>query len=163
MPRRKQDKEMPKEISLESLRPAPGARRRKWRVGRGPGSGNGKTAGAGSKGQLSRSGFARQRGFEGGQMPLHRRVPKRGFRNLFRKVYAVVNLDQLSLFQGEVTPDSLLVSGVIKKIRDGLVVLGRGEARSGLTIKAHRFSKQALEKIKAAGSTAEVLPTGSAG
>ena len=163
MPRLKKDKEMPKEISLESLRPARGARRRKWRVGRGPGSGNGKTAGAGSKGQLSRAGFSRQRGFEGGQMPLHRRIPKRGFRNLFRKEYAVVNLDQLSMFQGEVTPDSLLVSGVIKKIRDGLVVLGRGEARAGLTIKAHRFSKQALEKIKAAGSTAEVLPSGSAG
>ena len=96
-------------------------------------------------------------------MPLHRRVPKRGFRNLFRKEYAVVNLDQLAAFQGEVTPDSLLVSGVIKNIRDGLVVLGRGEARPGLTIKAHRFSKQALEKIKAAGSTAEVLPIGSAG
>jgi large subunit ribosomal protein L15 len=163
MPRRKKEKEMPREISLESLRPAAGARRRKWRVGRGPGSGNGKTAGAGNKGQLSRAGFSRQRGFEGGQMPLHRRVPKRGFRNLFRKEYAVVNLDQLSAFQGEVTPDSLQVSGVIKQIRDGLVVLGRGEARSGMTIKAHRFSKQALEKIKAAGSNVEILPAGSRG
>jgi large subunit ribosomal protein L15 len=163
MPRRKKEKEIAKEISLESLRPAAGARRRKWRVGRGPGSGNGKTAGAGNKGQLSRSGFSRQRGFEGGQMPLHRRVPKRGFRNLFRKEYAVVNLDQLSGFQGEVTPESLLVTGVIKKVRDGLVVLGRGDARPGLTIKAHRFSKQALEKIKAAGSTAEVLPSGKVG
>jgi large subunit ribosomal protein L15 len=155
---RKKAKEMPKEIGLESLRPAPGSRRRKWRVGRGPGSGNGKTAGAGNKGQLSRAGFSRLRGFEGGQMPLHRRIPKRGFRNLFRKEYAVVNLDQLSRFPGEVTPEGLLGSGLIKRLGAGLVILGRGEAPKGLKVKAHRFSGQEREKIEKAGGVAEVLP-----
>ncbi len=158
MARRKKTQEAVKEIGLESLRPAPGSRRGKWRVGRGPGSGNGKTAGAGNKGQLSRSGFSRQRGFEGGQMPLHRRVPKRGFRNLFRKEYAIVNLDQIAGFKGEVTPQNLLTTGVIKKIGDGLVVLGRGDAPAGLKVKAHRFSQQARRKIEGAGGSAEILP-----
>ncbi len=152
-----------KEVGLESLRPAPGSRRKKWRVGRGPGSGNGKTAGAGSKGQLSRSGFSRQRGFEGGQMPLHRRVPKRGFRNLFKKAYAIVNLDQIALFKGEVTPENLLATGVIKRLGDGLVILGRGEAPPNLKVKAHRFSKEARRKIEGAGGTVEVLAAGAGG
>lgn len=157
MPRKKKTTEKAKEISLESLRPAVGSRRKKWRVGRGPGSGNGKTAGAGNKGQLSRAGFSRMRGFEGGQMPLHRRVPKRGFRNIFRKEYAVVNLDQIAQFEGEVSPENLLLTGVIKRLGAGLVVLGRGEARPGLTVKAHRFSGEAKRKIEGAGGKAEVL------
>ena len=157
MPRKKKVEEKPKAIGLESLAPAPGARKKKWRVGRGPGSGNGKTAGAGSKGQLSRAGFSRQRGFEGGQMPLHRRVPKRGFHNPFKKHYAVVNLDQFAGFQGEITPESLLTTGVIRRLGDGLVVLGRGDAPAGLRIKAHRFSAEARRKIEAAGGKAEIL------
>ena len=157
MPRKKKAAEEVREISLESLRPAAGSRKRKWRVGRGPGSGNGKTAGAGSKGQLSRAGFSRQRGFEGGQMPLHRRVPKRGFKNPFRKEYTIVNLDQMAGFQGEVTPDSLLASGIIKRLGDGLVLLGRGDAPAGLKVKVHRVSKQARQKIEGAGGTVEIL------
>ena len=157
MPRKKTAVEQPRQISLESLRPAAGSRKRKWRVGRGPGSGNGKTAGAGSKGQLSRAGFSRQRGFEGGQMPLHRRVPKRGFKNPFRKEYAVVNLDQMAGFQGEVSPDSLLACGIIKRLGDGLVLLGRGDAPAGLKVKVHRISKQARQKIEGAGGTVEIL------
>ena len=157
MPRKTKAAEEVREISLESLRPAAGSRKRKWRVGRGPGSGNGKTAGAGSKGQLSRAGFSRQRGFEGGQMPLHRRVPKRGFKNPFRKEYTIVNLDQMAGFQGEVTPDSLLASGIIKRLGDGLVLLGRGDAPAGLKVKVHRISKQARQKIEGAGGTVEIL------
>jgi large subunit ribosomal protein L15 len=158
MPRKKKPEEKPKEIALESLRPAPGSRKKKWRVGRGPGSGNGKTAGAGNKGQLSRAGFVRLRGFEGGQMPLHRRVPKRGFTNYpFRKEYTVVNLDQMAGFQGEVTPDSLLASGIIRRIRGGVVLLGRGDAPAGLKVKVHRVSKQARKKVEGAGGSVEIL------
>jgi large subunit ribosomal protein L15 len=158
MPRKKMVVEKPKEISLESLRPAAGARKKKWRVGRGPGSGNGKTAGAGSKGQLSRAGFSRQRGFEGGQMPLHRRIPKRGFSNYpFRKEYAVVNLDQMAGFKGEVTPESLMACGIVRKLGDGVVLLGRGDAPAGLKVKVHRISKQARQKIEGAGGTVEIL------
>ena len=157
MPRKKTAVEQPRQIALESLRPAAGSRKRKFRVGRGPGSGNGKTAGAGSKGQLSRAGFSRQRGFEGGQMPLHRRVPKRGFKNPFRKEYTVVNLDQMAGFQGEVTPESLLASGIIHRVGDGLVLLGRGDAPAGLKVKVHRISKQARQKIEGAGGTVEIL------
>ena len=157
MPRKKKAVEKVKEIGLESLRPQAGSRKKKWRVGRGPGSGNGKTAGAGNKGQLSRSGFVHQLGFEGGQMPLHRRLPKRGFRNLFRKRLVAVNLDQIVGFQGEVTPENLLATGVIDRIGDGLVVLGRGEPPPGLKVKAHRFSAQARKKIEAAGGSIEIL------
>jgi len=157
MPRKKKTAEKVKEIGLESLRPQPGSRKKKFRVGRGPGSGNGKTAGAGNKGQLSRAGFVHQLGFEGGQMPLHRRVPKRGFNNLFRKRLVVVNLDQLATFQGEITPESLVVTGVIKKAGDGVVVLGRGDAPKGLKVKAHRFSAEARRKIEAAGGSIEIL------
>src|SRR5215468_9957576 len=143
MPRKKKAAEKAKEIALEALTPQAGSRRKKWRVGRGPGSGNGKTAGAGNKGQLSRSGFVHQRGFEGGQMPLHRRVPKRGFKNLFKKRFVTVNLDQMAGFKGEVSPENLLATGVIKSLKEGLVVLGRGEAPAGLKVKAHRFSAEA--------------------
>jgi len=157
MPRKKKSAEKIKEISLEGLQPQSGARKKKWRVGRGPGSGNGKTAGAGNKGQLSRSGFVHQRGFEGGQMPLHRRVPKRGFKNLFKKRFVTVNLDQMAGFKGEVSPENLLATGVIKRLHEGLVVLGRGEAPAGLKVKAHRFSAEAKKKIEAAGGSVEVL------
>ena len=157
MPRKKKAVEKVKEISLESLRPQAGSRKKKWRVGRGPGSGNGKTAGAGNKGQLSRAGFVHQLGFEGGQMPLHRRLPKRGFRNLFKKHFVTVNLDQMAGFQGEVSPQSLLTTGVIHKLLDGVVILGRGEAPAGLKVKAHRFSAEARRKIEAAGGSVEIL------
>jgi len=157
MPRKKKVAEKAKEISLESLKPQAGSRKKKWRVGRGPGSGNGKTAGAGNKGQLSRAGFVHQRGFEGGQMPLHRRLPKRGFRNLFKKRYATVNLDQMAGFQGEITPESLLATGVIHKALDGVVILGRGDSPAGIKVKAHRFSAEARKKIEAAGGSVEIL------
>ncbi len=157
MPRKKKVAEIPKEISLESLKPQAGSRKKKWRIGRGPGSGNGKTAGAGNKGQLSRSGFVHQRGFEGGQMPLHRRLPKRGFRNLFKKRFATVNLDQMAGFQGEVSPESLLATGIIRKVLDGVVILGRGDSPAGLKVKAHRFSAEARKKIEAAGGSVEIL------
>jgi large subunit ribosomal protein L15 len=157
VPRKKKVTEKTKEIGLESLRAAAGSRRKKWRVGRGPGSGNGKTAGAGNKGQLSRSGFSRQRGFEGGQMPLHRRVPKRGFKNLFRKEFTVVNLDQMAGFQGEVNPESLVASGILKRVRGGVVLLARGDCPAGLKVKVHRISKQARAKVEAAGGTVEIL------
>ena len=157
MPRKKKVAEKAKEISLESLKPQAGSRKKKWHVGKGPGSGNGKTAGAGNKGQLSRAGFVHQRGFEGGQMPLHRRLPKRGFRNLFKKHYATVNLDQMAGFQGEITPESLLATGVIRKALDGVVILGRGESPAGIKVKAHRFSAEARKKIEAAGGSVEIL------
>jgi len=157
MPRKKKVAQKAKEISLESLKPQKGSRKKKWRVGRGPGSGNGKTAGAGNKGQLSRAGFVHQLGFEGGQMPLHRRLPKRGFRNLFKKRFATVNLDQMAGFQGEITPESLLATGVIHKLLDGVVILGRGDSPAGLKVKAHRFSAEARKKIEAAGGSVEIL------
>ena len=144
-------------IDLSRLKPAPGARRKPKRIGRGPGSGHGKTATAGSKGQLSRSGRKQYVGFEGGQMPLHRRLPKRGFTNIFRKVYTVVNVGALQALEGEITPDRLLREGIVKKLRDGLKVLGDGELTKAVVVKAHRFSRSAVEKITKAGGKAEVL------
>lgn len=124
------------------------------------GSGHGKTATRGSKGQKSRSGSSIRPGFEGGQMPLQRRLPKRGFTNIFKKRYAVVNLEALSVFgAGEkVSPETLFEKGLVKQLGDGLKILGTGELQSPLTVSAHHFSKSALEKIKKAGGTAEVLP-----
>jgi len=146
-------------MNLSDLRPAKGAKHAKKRVGRGQGSGNGKTAGRGHKGAKSRSGFKRKRGFEGGQMPLHRRVPKRGFHNPFREPYEVVNLDTLAeRFDAgvEITPELLRERGLIG--RAGPVkVLARGDIAKALTIRAHRFSGKAAEKIAAAGGRAEVL------
>jgi large subunit ribosomal protein L15 len=146
-------------MSLSKLRPPAGATHSKKRVGRGQGSGNGKTAGRGHKGAKSRSGFTHKRGFEGGQMPLHRRVPKRGFHNPFRKEYEVVNLDTLAeRFESgaEITPDVLREHGLVG--RTGPVkVLARGDIAKALTIRAHKFSGQAAEKIQAAGGKAEVL------
>jgi large subunit ribosomal protein L15 len=147
-------------MKLHEIAPAPGARKSPKRVGRGPGSGTGKTAGRGEKGQRSRSGFSMRPGFEGGQMPLARRVPKRGFTNIFRKEYGVVNLAQLAgLPEGsEVTPESLLEQGLIrKKDVQALKILGQGELGVKLTVRAHAFSAAAKKKIEEAGGTAEVL------
>ena len=146
-------------MELGNLKPKKGARHAKKRVGRGPGSGHGKTAGRGEKGQKSRSGFSRMRGFEGGQMPLHRRLPKRGFTNIFRKEFAIVNLATLDVLQGDsFDPAALQALGIIRKLKDGLKVLGTGDIKRAIHIKAHLFSKSALDKIKAAGGTAEVIP-----
>ena len=147
-------------MSLNNLRPPKGARKPRKRVGRGPGSGHGKTASRGSKGAKSRSGFRFKRGFEGGQMPLHRRVPKRGFHNPFRVEYAVVNLDTLAeVFEAgsSVTPDLLRERGLVRKAHAPVKVLGRGEISKKLTVKAHKFSGSAAEKIAAAGGVAEVI------
>ncbi len=145
-------------MNLSELHPATGARRPRKRVGRGPGSGSGKTAGRGEKGQKSRSGYRRKRGFEGGQMPLIRRVPKRGFHNLFRKEYAVVNVARFEELEGSsFTPESLLKSGLIGKLSDGLKILGNGELTRPVTIAAHKFSSSAREKIEKAGGKAEVI------
>jgi large subunit ribosomal protein L15 len=146
-------------MNLSDLRPPKGAKHSKKRVGRGQGSGQGAQAGRGHKGAKSRSGFKIKRGFEGGQMPLHRRVPKRGFHNLFRKEFEVVNLDTLSdrFDDGvEVTPELMLERGLVG--RAGPVkVLARGDISKALTVRAHKFSGKAAEKIAAAGGKAEVL------
>jgi large subunit ribosomal protein L15 len=147
-------------VSLHQLKPAPGARRRPKRVGRGPGSGHGKTACAGNKGQRSRTGDSALRGFEGGQMPLHRRLPKRGFTNKFRTFYHVVNLEQLKgLPKGaEVTPESLRASGLVKHRAEwGVKLLGEGESPAGLKVRVHRISKQARQKVEAAGGSVELI------
>jgi large subunit ribosomal protein L15 len=147
-------------MSLSNLRPPKGAKHPKKRVGRGPGSGHGKTASRGSKGAKSRSGFRFKRGFEGGQTPLHRRVPKRGFHNPFRVEYAVVNLDTLAeVFEAgtAVTPDLLRESGLVRDRNALIKVLGRGDIAKTLTVQAHKFSGSASKKIVAAGGTAEVL------
>src|SRR6187399_820938 len=147
-------------MSLSNLRPPKGAKHAKKRVGRGPGSGHGKTASRGSKGAKSRSGFRFKRGFEGGQMPLHRRVPKRGFTNPFRIEFEVVNLDTLAeVFEAgsSVTPDVLRERGLVRQSRARIKVLGRGDITKKLTVQAHKFSGTAAEKIAAAGGTTEVL------
>ena len=147
-------------MNLSNLKPAKGAKRNRKRVGRGPGSGNGKTAGRGYKGAQSRSGYSYKRGFEGGQMPLHRRLPKRGFNNVFRTEYAVVNLDQLEgLFDAgaTVTPDALRTAGLIHNLRLPVKVLARGELTKAFTVQAHKFSGKAAEKLVAAGGKAEAI------
>ena len=147
-------------MSLSNLRPPKGAKHGKKRIGRGQGSGWGKTAARGHKGAKSRSGFKHKRGFEGGQMPLHRRVPKRGFHNPFRIEYAVVNLDTLAdrFEPGTViTPELLRERGLVRTSTQPVKVLGRGEIAKPLTVRAHRFSAKAAEKIAAVGGTAETL------
>ena len=148
-------------MSLTGLKPPKGAKHSKKRVGRGQGSGNGKTAGRGHKGAKSRSGFTHKRGFEGGQMPLHRRMPKRGFHNPFGVDYEIVNLDTIAeVFDAgsEVTPELLEARGLISGgARKQVKVLARGDISKKLTVRAHKFSGKAEEKIKAAGGTAEVL------
>jgi large subunit ribosomal protein L15 len=147
-------------MSLNNLRPPKGAKHSKTRVGRGHGSGQGKTAGRGHKGAQSRSGWGKKRGFEGGQMPLHRRVPKRGFTNPFRVEYVVVNLDTLvEVFDAgsDVTPELLRERGLVREKRALIKVLGRGDVTKKLTVRAHKFSETAAQKIAAAGGVAEVI------
>jgi large subunit ribosomal protein L15 len=149
-------------MSLNNLRPPKGAKHAKKRVGRGMGSGHGKTASRGNKGAQSRSGFRYKRGFEGGQMPLHRRVPKRGFHNPFRVEYAVVNLDTLAeVFDAgsEVTPEVLRERGLVRETNVPVKVLGRGDIAKKLTVRAHKFSGTAANKIEAAGGSTEVIAT----
>src|SRR5881392_2633858 len=145
-------------MSLNNLRPPSGAKHPKKRIGRGHGSGNGKTAGRGHKGAKSRSGFKFKRGFEGGQMPLHRRVPKRGFHNPFRVEYDVVNLDTLTAKFDTgtvVTPDLLRESGLVRRTGARVKILARGDMAKALTVHAHKFSGKAAEKIAAAGGSTE--------
>jgi large subunit ribosomal protein L15 len=146
-------------MRLEELRPASGSRTTCKRVGRGIGSGLGKTSGRGHKGQKARSGGGKGPAFEGGQTPLQRRLPKRGFKNFNRKIWAEVNLERLNCFADgtEVTPELLLENGLINKVYDGVKVLGRGELEKKLTVKAHAFSGSATTKIEAAGGKAEVI------
>lgn len=146
-------------MKLNELSPAPGARKVRFRVGRGLGSGNGKTSGKGQKGQKSRSGGGVRTGFEGGQMPIYRRLPKRGFKNIFANVYAEVNVETLNRFEDGTTVDAvaLVEAGVLKNIQDGVRVLGNGELTKKLTVVANGFTKSAEEKITAAGGKVEKL------
>ncbi len=145
-------------MNLSNLHPAKGSRKSRKRVGRGPGSGMGKTSGRGSKGQKSISGYSSKRGFEGGQMPLHRRLPKRGFTNIFRKEYSEVNLDRLEKITKKVVKlKDLKEAGIIKKESERVKILGRGEISSSRTIHAHKFSRSALEKIEKAGGKVVVI------
>ncbi len=146
-------------MNLSDLRPPAGSKHKRKRIGRGPGSGHGVTAGRGEKGQKSRAGHSGKRGFEGGQMPLVRRVPKRGFNNIFRTEFAIVNLSTLNDIEGdEFSPESLLQTRVIRKAEEGLKVLGDGDVSRAIKISAHKFSKSAVEKIEQAGGTVTVLP-----
>ncbi|WP_353684014.1 50S ribosomal protein L15 [Thermodesulfovibrio sp. 3907-1M] len=148
-------------MKINELKPAPGSKKRVKRIGRGLGSGHGRYATKGIKGQKSRSGGAKGAGFEGGQMPLQRRVPKRGFSNVpFRKEYAIVNLKDLNKIIDEVdviTPETLLQKGVVKKLKDGLKILGSGEIKKPVIIKTHAISKAALQKIESIGGKVEVI------
>jgi large subunit ribosomal protein L15 len=145
-------------MNLSGLKPPPGQKKSRKRIGRGMGSGHGKTSTRGSKGQRAGTGFGQKRGFEGGQMPLHRRLPKRGFTNIFKKQYAIVNLGRLEKLEGDTfTVDRLIELGVVKKLGEGLKVLGTGQLTRRITVEAHQFSKSALEKIQQAGGTAQVI------
>jgi large subunit ribosomal protein L15 len=145
-------------MNLSNLKPAKGSRKDRKRIGRGPGSGWGKTAGRGSKGQLQGSGYSRKRGFEGGQMPLARLLPKRGFTNIFRVEMAVVNLDKLAkLRKEEVGPKEMAEHRLIRKDTDRVKVLGRGELASAKTVRAHEFSESAVKKIEAKGGKAVII------
>ena len=147
-------------LSLNNLRPAKGSTHRKKRLGRGPGTGLGKTSGRGEKGQKSRSGYSMKIGFEGGQMPLHRRLPKRGFTNIFKKKWIEVSLAALEkqfAENDEVTPELMHHRGIIKKAKHDIVVLGNGEVSKSLKVSAHRFTKSAREKIEKAGGVVTVI------
>jgi|SRR5436305_7807606 len=147
-------------LSLNNLRPAKGSTHKKKRLGRGPGTGLGKTAGRGHKGQKSRSGYSSKVGFEGGQMPLHRRLPKRGFTNIFKKQWIEVSLEALDRSfdaNTEITPEVLHKRGIIKKAKHDIVVLGNGNISKALKISAHRFTKSAREKIEKAGGAITVI------
>jgi len=146
-------------MKLHELKPAPGSRKNCKRLGRGTGSGLGRNSGKGEKGQKSRSGGGVRVGFEGGQMPLYRRVPKRGFTNIFKKEYDILNLDRLNIFENgsEVTEDVLLDMGIINRIRDGVKILAKGNLERSLTVRVSKFSQSAIEKIEAAGGKVEVI------
>lgn len=146
-------------MKLHELKPAPGSRHTKKRVGRGIGSGNGKTAGRGHKGQNARSGGGVRPGFEGGQNPLYRRLPKRGFNNFTRKEYAVVNVEELNKFAAgsEITPETLMESGIVSNPKSGIKILGNGDLTVNVTVKANKFSQSAVDKIQAAGGKTEVI------
>jgi len=145
-------------MNLSGLRPPAGQKKGRKRIGRGMGSGHGKTATRGSKGQHAGTGFSQKRGFEGGQMPLHRRLPKRGFTNIFKKQFAIVNLGRLDKLPGDAfTLDILQEMGVVKKPGDGLKILGTGQLTRGITVEAHHFSKSAMTKIEKAGGKAHVI------
>ena len=147
-------------LSLNNLRPAKGSTHKKKRLGRGPGTGLGKTAGRGHKGQKSRSGYSSKTGFEGGQMPLHRRLPKRGFTNIFKKQWIEVSLEALDRSfdaNTEITPEVMHQRGIIKKAKHDIVVLGNGNVSKALKISAHRFTKSAREKIEKAGGAITVI------
>jgi large subunit ribosomal protein L15 len=146
-------------MKIEDLKPAPGSRKRNKRVGRGIGSGHGKTSCKGHKGQKARSGGTKGPGFEGGQMPLQRRIPKRGFKNRFAIEYAIINLIDILKIQDAdiITPEILIEKGIIKDLKNGIKVLGNGDIQRPLTIKAHAFSASAISKISAAGGKAEVV------
>lgn len=146
-------------MKLNELKPAEGSRKKEIRVGRGTGSGRGKTSCRGHKGQKARSGGGVRVGFEGGQMPIYRRLPKRGFKNIWSKEYAEVNVETLNVFEegAEVDAVSLVEAGILKNINDGIRILGKGELKKKLTVRAQGFSKTAVEKIEAAGGKTEVI------
>ncbi len=145
-------------MNLSDLHPPQGQKQKKRRLGQGMGTGRGKYSGRGAKGAKSISGYSKMRGFEGGQMPLHRRLPKRGFTNIFHKEFAVINVGALDKLEGDTfTPESLVASGVVKKLKAGLKILGHGELTRKIQVGAHVFSKSALEKIQQAGGSADVL------
>ena len=146
-------------MKLHELKPAAGVRKKEVRIGRGVGSGNGKTSGKGHKGQKARSGGGVRPGFEGGQMPLYRRLPKRGFKNIWRKEYAEVNVKTLNRFDdgAEVDAVALVETGILKNVLDGIKILGDGELTKKLTVKAQKFTKSAIQKIEAAGGKTEVI------
>ncbi len=146
-------------LGVNSLKPARGATHKQKRLGRGRGSGRGKTAGRGEKGQWSRSGTSMRPGFEGGQMPLHRRLPKRGFTNIFRKEYTIVNLEQLARFETgtKVTPQLLKEAGIVRRADLNIKILGDGELKNALTISAYKFSESAKHKILKAGGQVQVM------
>ena len=149
-------------MNLTNLHPPKGQKQKKQRIGQGMGTGRGKYSGRGAKGARSISGYSMMRGFEGGQMPLHRRLPKRGFTNIFRKEYAIVNVGRLEQLAGDsFDPGRLLEMGVIKKLGAGLKVLGSGDVKRKIAVKAHVFSKSALEKIQKAGGSGEVIGSAS--
>ena len=146
-------------MKLHEMKYTEGARQKRYRVGRGHGSGNGKTAGRGQKGQNSRSGGGVRLGFEGGQTPLARRLPKRGFTNFNRKVFAIVNVESLNVFENDtvVTPELLIETGLVRKELDGIKILGQGELEKTLTVKANKFSGSAVSTIEQAGGKVEVI------
>ena len=146
-------------MNLSQIKPPAGQKQKKQRVGQGMGTGRGKYSGRGAKGQKSISGYRLMRGFEGGQMPLHRRLPKRGFNNIFREEWAVLNVSHLEKLAGDTfDPDTLMKTGVIKKQLKGIKILGNGELTRKITVKAHAFSESAKQKIEAAGGSVELIP-----